>query len=135
MNFNFKVFQNFLFSFYVFLFGGFDSLFKCLLIVIFLDYITGIFKALYNKNLSSKECLRGIIKKFGYLLITILATVGSRIIGDETMAIRTLVIYFFIGNEAISILENWAELGLPLPKKLYTVFSNLKEEKNDEKSY
>lgn len=127
MSFNFKTFQSFLFSFYVFLFGGFDSLFKCLLVVIFLDYITGILKALYNKNLSSKESLKGIIKKIGYILIVVLATIASRLINDDTMAIRSLVIYFFIANEALSILENWALVGLPLPKKLYEVFEQIKK--------
>ena len=47
---------------------------------------------------------------------------------DESMAIRTLTLYFFIANEAISILENWAIIGLPLPKKLVEVFNDLKED-------
>lgn len=47
---------------------------------------------------------------------------------DKSMAIRTLVVYFFISNESISILENWASLGLPLPKKLFEVFEKLKDE-------
>lgn len=128
MNSSYKTFISAFSSFFIYLFGGFDSLLKCLLIVLVLDYITGVLKAIYNKNLSSKESLKGIIKKVGYLLIVILATVGSRLIGDGAMTIRTLVIYFFISNEAISILENWALLGLPLPKKLYGVFTALKED-------
>ncbi len=128
MKINFKIFQSTLFSFFVYLFGGLDSLFKCLLIVIMLDYITGICKAIYNKNLNSKECIKGIIKKVGYILIVILSTIASYIVNDNTMAMRSLVIYFFISNEAISILENWASLGLPLPKKLHEVLSSLREE-------
>lgn len=126
MNGSYKTFISAFSSFFIYLFGGFDSLLKCLLIVLVLDYITGVLKAIYNKNLSSKESIKGIIKKVGYLLIVILATVGSRLIGDDAMTIRTLVIYFFIANEAISILENWANIGLPLPKKLYEVFQNMR---------
>lgn len=126
MNSSYKTFISAFSSFFIYLFGGFDSLLKCLLIVLVLDYITGVLKAIYNKNLSSKGSIKGIIKKVGYLLIVILATAGSRLINDDTMAIRTLVIYFFIANEAISILENWANIGLPLPKKLYEVFQNMR---------
>lgn len=109
-----------------FLIGGVDNLIISLIILILIDYITGICKGIYQKNLSLKININGIIRKFGYILIVILATIFDRIISDSSMAIRTLVIYSFIANEAISILENWASIGLPLPKKLFEVFDNLK---------
>lgn len=114
-------------SFLAYIFGGFDSLFISLLIVMAIDYITGLCKAIYKRKLSSSIGMKGIIKKFGYLIIIILATLFDRLINDDTMAIRTLVIYFFVSNESLSILENWGALGLPLPKKLYEVFEKLKE--------
>ena len=117
-------------SILIYLFGGFDSLVISLIIVMAIDYITGICKGIYHKKLNSTFGLKGILKKFGYLLIVILATLFDNIIHDESMAIRALVIYFFISNEAISILENWGSLGLPLPKKIFDVFEKLKEQSN-----
>lgn len=121
-----KKVYNSLFSFFTFLFGGFDSLIISLLIIMAIDYLTGVCKAIYKKELNSKIGIKGILKKFGYLLIVVLANLFDYLISDGSLAIRTLIIYFFISNEAISILENWAELGLPLPKRIYDVFSNLK---------
>lgn len=110
-----------------FIFGGLDSLFISFLIIMVLDYITGICKAIYKKKLNSTIGAKGLLKKFGYILIVVLAVLADKILNDSSMAIRTLVLYFFIANEAISILENWGELGLPLPKKLYQIFEKLKE--------
>lgn len=117
-------------SILIYLFGGFDSLILSLIIVMVIDYITGVCKGIYHKKLNSTIGLKGILKKIGYLLIVILATLFDNIIHDESMAIRALVIYFFISNEAISILENWGSLGLPLPKKIFDVFEKLKEQSN-----
>ena len=117
-------------SILIYLFGGFDSLILSLIIAMVIDYITGVCKGIYHKKLNSTIGLKGILKKFGYLLIVILATLFDNIIHDESMAIRALVIYFFISNEAISILENWGSLGLPLPKKIFDVFEKLKEQSN-----
>lgn len=117
-------------SILIYLFGGFDSLILSLIIVMVIDYITGVCKGIYHNKLNSTIGLKGILKKIGYLLIVILATLFDNIIHDESMAIRALVIYFFISNEAISILENWGSLGLPLPKKIFDVFEKLKEQSN-----
>ena len=117
-------------SILIYLFGGFDSLILSLIIAMVIDYITGVCKGIYHKKLNSTIGLKGILKKIGYLLIVILATLFDNIIHDESMAIRALVIYFFISNEAISILENWGSLGLPLPKKIFDVFEKLKEQSN-----
>ena len=117
-----------LMSAFTFLLGGFDSLLTTLFVFMFIDYLTGILKGIYNKEINSKIGLKGIIKKFGYIMKVILATFFDRIINDGNTAVRTLVLYFFVSNEAISILENWASLGLPLPKKLFEIFSSLKSE-------
>lgn len=107
--------------------GGLDSAIITLLIVMAIDYLTGVCKALYNKKINSKVGLKGIIKKVGYLLIVALAVKLDQIAG-QTGAIRTLVIYFFVANEGISILENWGKMGLPLPKKLMETLEQLKKE-------
>ena len=81
--------------------------------------------------MNSSVGIQGIIKKFGYIFIVVLATLFDKIVVNGNSAIRTLVIYFFIANEAISILENWALMGLPLPNKLFEVFEKLKEDQQE----
>ena len=106
--------------------GGWDMLLKSIVILMVLDYVTGLLKSIYNKKLSSEVGFKGIIKKIGYLLIVALSVQLDTITG-ETGAIRTLVIYFFVANEGISILENWGSMGLPLPKKIIETLEQLKD--------
>lgn len=112
---------------FVFLIGGFDVAMSCLLIAIALDYVSGILKAFINKNLSSEIGLKGILKKVGILVIVMLGVLVDRVAG-ETGAIRTLVIYYFVANEGLSIIENLGEAGLPIPKKLKNALKALKKE-------
>lgn len=113
----------------VYFLGGWDIALQTLLIVIVLDYITGICKAVYNKKINSSVGLKGIMKKIGYLIIVAVAVILDRIAGNMG-AIRTLVIYFFVANEGISILENWGGMGLPLPQKLTDTLEQLKNDNN-----
>lgn len=106
--------------------GGWDFALQTLLLVMALDYITGICKAIKQKKLNSKTGFTGILKKFGYLIIVALAVVIDHLAGD-TGAVRTLVIYFFVANDGLSILENWGAMGLPLPKKLFELLEQLKD--------
>lgn len=116
----------------VYFLGGWDIALQILLTVIVLDYVTGIFKAIYNKKINSTVGIKGIIKKVGYLIIVAIAVILDRIAGN-TGAIRTLVIYFFVANEGISILENWGGMGLPLPQKLIDTLEQLKNDNNPKK--
>ena len=113
----------------VYFLGGWDIALQILITVIILDYFTGICKAIYNKKINSSVGLKGIIKKIGYLIIVAVAVELDRITGN-TGAIRTLVIYFFVANEGISILENWGSMGLPLPQKIFDVLEQLKNDNN-----
>ena len=113
----------------VYFLGGWDIALQILLTVIIIDYISGVCRAIYNKKLNSKVGLKGIVKKVGYLLIVMLAVILDKIMGN-TGAIRTLVIYFFVANEGISILENWGDMGLPLPQKIFEVLEQLKSDNN-----
>lgn len=113
----------------VYYLGGWDIALQTLLIIILLDYITGLCKAIHNKKLNSEIGLKGIVKKVGYLIIVAVAVILDRIAGN-TGAIRTLVIYFFVANEGISILENWGGMGLPLPQKLTETLEQLKNDNN-----
>lgn len=107
--------------------GGWDMALKTLLIIIALDYLTGVCDAIANKKINSKIGAKGIIKKVGYLIIVAVSVQLDQIVGD-TGAIRNLVIYFFVANEGISILENWGSMGLPLPEKVMEVLEQLKKD-------
>lgn len=101
----------------VYLLGGFDIALMCLLVVIVLDYITGVLSAIYNKKLNSKIGIKGIVKKIAYLCLVALAVVIDKITG-ATGIIRTLVIYFLVSNDGISILENLVKMDIKVPKKV-----------------
>lgn len=115
----------------VYFLGGWDIALQVLITVVILDYITGVCKAISDKKVNSAVGLKGIVKKLGYFIIVAVSVILDRISGN-TGAIRTLVIYFFVANEGISILENWGGMGLPLPKKIFDVLEQLKNE-NDPK--
>lgn len=114
-----------LFTTFVYLLGGFDVALQSLLIVIVIDYITGVSSAIYNKKLSSKVGLKGIIKKFCYLCIVALSVVIDNLLGQTGM-IRSLVIYFFVANDGLSIIENMADMNIKLPKKLIESLEQIK---------
>ena len=113
----------------VYFLGGWDIALQLLITVVVLDYITGVLKAIYNKKVNSTISFKGIVKKIGYFILVALAVLLDNITGG-TGAIRTLVIYFFVANEGISIVENWGAMGLPLPQK---VIDTLEQLKNDNK--
>ena len=110
-----------------FLFGEIDISLQCLLIFIVLDYISGLIKAYCTKTLSSKIGFKGILKKVGILAIVALSVSLDRL-GGNTGAIRTLVIYYFVANEGLSVLENLAEAGIPIPKSIKKALKNIKKE-------
>lgn len=114
----------------VYLWGGFDVAMQCLLVAIVLDYISGIIKAFILKQLSSSIGLKGILKKFGVLVVVALAVLIDRVTG-ESGAIRTLVIYYFVANEGLSIIENMGLAGLPIPKSIKEALNALKKQGDD----
>lgn len=112
---------------FVWLLGGIDVSLQCLIVAIILDYISGIIKAYNTKTLSSSIGLRGILKKVGILVIVMLAVIIDRVTVNSG-GIRTLVIYYFVANEGLSILENLAVAGLPIPKALKNALKVIKKE-------
>ena len=111
----------------VFLLGGFDIALQCLLIAIALDYISGIVKAFTTKTLSSSIGFKGILKKIGVLLLVMVSVLIDNVTG-QTGAIRTLVIYYFVANEGLSIIENLSIAGVPIPKTLKKALKALRKE-------
>ena len=112
---------------FVFLVGEIDVALICLIIAIVLDYISGIIKAFNTKQLSSKIGFKGILKKIGILVLVMLAVLVDRV-GGNTGAIRTLVIYYFVANEGLSILENLGEAGIPIPNAIKKALKVLKDQ-------
>lgn len=127
MKYMFNFFTSTVLTTVLYFLGGWDMALKTLLIIIALDYLTGVCDAIANKKINSKIGAKGIIKKVGYLIIVAVSVQLDQIVGD-TGAIRNLVIYFFVANEGISILENWGAMGLPLPEKVMEVLEQLKKD-------
>lgn len=114
-------------TYFVYLVGGIDIAFVSLIVIMALDYITGVMSAIYNKKLNSKIGYKGILKKASYLLVIALGVILDKLLG-QTGSVRTLVIYFFVANDGISIIENVSEMNIPLPKKLKELLEQLKKE-------
>ena len=110
--------------------GGLDGFLYALIAFIVIDYLTGIMVAVLEKKLSSEVGFRGIFKKvLIFSLVAVAHIIDAEVIRTGS-AIRTAVIFFYLSNEGISILENTAKIGLPIPSKLKTVLEQLnKEEK------
>ena len=116
----------------VYLFGGFDVALSCLVIAIALDYISGLIKAFYTKQLSSKIGFKGLLKKIGILILVMVSVLVDRVAGN-TGAVRTLVIYYFVANEGLSIIENLSETNIPIPAVLKRALKAIKKEGNKKK--
>lgn len=110
--------------------GGYDILFKTLLTFLIIDYVTGVLRAIYTKKLNSRIGAKGIIKKMGYILIVVVASLLDQLL-NTTNNIRNIIIYMFIANEGISILENWASMGIKIPKILKDKFNNINKENEE----
>ncbi|MDO6633966.1 phage holin family protein [Bacillus thuringiensis] len=97
--------------------GGWDATLKILVTMAIVDYITGVIAAGYNGKLKSKVGFKGIAKKVVLFLLVGVAAQLDAAIGSNS-AIREATIFFFIGNELLSILENAGRMGIPLPQPL-----------------
>lgn len=114
-----------------YLIGGLDSLVIALLCFVAADYITGICAAVYTKTLSSEIGFKGILKKICiFILVCIANLIDVSVIGSGS-TIRTAVIFFYISNEGISLLENAVRLGLPIPDKLKSILANLEKKETE----
>ena len=107
--------------------GGVDGFLYALVAFIATDYITGVMCAIVERVLSSEIGYRGIFKKvLIFALVGVAHIIDQNIIGDGSV-IRTAVIFFYLSNEGISIIENATRLGLPIPEKLRDVLEQLKD--------
>lgn len=105
--------------------GGCDGLLYALLAFVVIDYITGIMCAIADHSLSSEVGFKGICRKILiFLLVGIAHILDVHVIGSGG-ALRTAIIFFYISNEGVSLLENSAHLGLPVPEKIKVVLEQL----------
>ena len=105
--------------------GGWDGLLYALIAFVVIDYVTGVMCAISNHTLSSEVGFKGICRKvLIFLLVGIGSILDAHVIGSGSV-LRTAVIFFYISNEGVSILENAAHLGLPVPEKIKVVLEQL----------
>lgn len=132
-------------SLMIYLVGGFDTLFKALLIMMALDYLTGLIKGYKKKNINSKTAYKGFWKKIVALIVVMWATQMDIVfhhVGVQTLeassnlssivqniGIRTLVLLFYVSTESLSIIENAAALGVPIPEKLKSALEQCRDNK------
>lgn len=111
--------------------GGCDGLIYALIAFVVVDYITGFMCAIIDKRLSSEIGFKGICKKMLIFILVGLANIlDTQVIGTGCV-LRTAVIFFYISNEGVSLLENAAHLGLPIPSKLKDILKQLHDRAED----
>ena len=111
--------------------GGYDGLLYALIVFMVVDYITGVMCAIVDKKLSSAVGFKGICRKVLILMLVGIANLlDVQVIGTGSV-LRTAVIFFYLFNEGVSLLENAAHLGLPIPEKLKAVLAQLHDKANE----
>ena len=114
--------------------GGCDELLIALVVFVAVDYIMGVMCAVSDKKLSSEVGLKGICQKvLIFLLVGIANILDVQVIGTGSV-LRTAVIFFYLSNEGVSLLENAAHLGLPVPEKIKTVLEQLHDRAEKEEN-
>lgn len=112
--------------------GGCDGLLIALVMFVVMDYISGVMCAIADKNLSSEVGFKGICRKvLIFILVGIANILDVQVIGTGSV-LRTAIIFFYISNEGVSLLENAAHLGLPVPEKLKVVLKQLHDKSDKE---
>lgn len=113
--------------------GGCDGLLIALVVFVVIDYVTGVMCAVSDKKLNSQVGFKGICRKvLIFLLVGIAHILDVQVIGTGSV-LRTAVIFFYLSNEGVSIIENAAHLGLPIPEKLKDVLEQLHDRAENEK--
>ena len=111
------------------IFGMWDLSRIILIVFMVLDYLTGVLKGYVLKELSSDVGLKGLTRKAVILIVLIVAVCLDRLLNTGHWVFRTLVSYFYIANEGLSLIENCAALGAPVPDQIKDALVQLKEKK------
>jgi len=111
--------------------GGFDGALYALIAFVVTDYITGVFAAFIRKELSSEVGAKGIIKKVTiFLIVGVGNLVDMYLLGDGS-ALRTALVFFYASNELVSLIENCAVIGLPVPQVLKNALVQIKNKSGE----
>ena len=114
--------------------GGCDGLLIALVVFVAVDYVTGVMCAISDKKLSSEVGFKGICRKvLIFLLVGIANILDVQVIGTGSV-LRTAVIFFYLSNEGVSLLENAAHLGLPVPEKMKEILEQLHDRAEKEEN-
>ena len=113
--------------------GGLDGFLYALIAFVVIDYLTGLLAAGVQKKLSSEVGFKGIAKKIAIFLLVGIANIIDVDVIQNGTALRTAVIFFYLSNEGLSILENAGNIGLHIPEKLKTMLAQLKDKEDDQK--
>lgn len=117
-------------SFMTFLFGAFDLPLQILCVAVVLDYFSGMLKAFYLGEVSSKVGYKGLVKKVGIFFVVIVSQMADLLLG--LVIFRSAICLFFSANEMISVLENVGNMGIPIPKFLKDRLAQVQSD-NDQK--
>ena len=112
--------------------GGCDGLLYALIAFVVIDYITGVMCAIADKTLSSAVGFKGLCRKVLIFCLVGIGHVLDLYVIQTGSVLRTAIIFFYISNEGISLLENSAHLGLPIPEKLKAVLEQLHDKSRNE---
>lgn len=112
--------------------GGCDGLLYALIAFVVIDYITGVMCAVAEKKLSSEVGFKGICRKVLIFLLVGIANILDVQVIQTGSVLRTAIIFFYISNEGVSLLENAAHLGLPVPEKIKIVLKQLHDKSEEE---
>ena len=113
-------------------FGGFDLMLRVLVGLVVADYITGVIAAWYERSLNSEIGARGIVKKFLLFVVVALAYQLDRAVGQEIF--RSLAIWFYLANEALSVIENAGRCGVPIPGFLTAALEQMRQKADEGKA-
>ena len=114
--------------------GGWDGFVFALVAFVVLDYLTGFMRAVAEKRLSSQVGALGIMKKvLIFFIVGAAHVVDTHLLGGTAAPLRTAVIFFYIANEGVSMLENTAAIGLPVPNALKQALAQLHDHKEDDR--
>ena len=119
-------------TFFTYVFGSLDLALQVLIVFMILDYGTGVLYAFLNNQLNSEVGFKGLVKKMMILVVLIIGVMVDRILGTGNWVFRTLVAYFYIANEGISLLENVGNIGIPIPNKLRNALEQLNKDEEGE---
>ena len=107
--------------------GGVDGFLYALLVFVVVDYLTGLMAAYIQKKISSEVGFRGICRKVAIFCLVGIAHILDVQVSKTGSVLRTAIVFFYLSNEGISILENITVIGLPVPQKLKDVLEQIRE--------